>query len=220
MSRRVLVSAVLLLLGGAVGFAACWYTRPAPAVAPEPPAGGEVVVEVRVKLPPGAIRPDDSARTASSYRQGGLINTGEPFDLAVEGQGFFQVTTPSGEVAYTRDGSFGTNPQGNIVTKRGYLLVPQLTIPQDAVDVSVGTDGAVCVRKATESTACVLGQLTLVRFVNPGWLRRNELGWWAETAGSGPPHVGTPGSDAFGLIRQGFRERQSGLDAVMLLDLV
>jgi flagellar basal-body rod protein FlgG len=218
MSRRALVSAVLLIVGGGIGFAVCWYGRPA-AVVPEPkPSGEEVVVEVRVKLPPGAIRPDDS-RSASSYRQGALINTGEPFDLAVEGRGFFQLTLPNGETAYTRDGSFGTNPQGSIVTKQGYLLVPQVTIPQDTVNVAVGADG--CVTSANPmGQVSTVGQITLTRFVNPGWLHRDENGLWVETAGSGPPHVGAPGSDTFGLVRQGFRERQAELDAPLLLDLV
>lgn len=221
MGRRIIISAVLLVVGGGIGFAACWYTRPAPATSAEPPpAGDEVVVEVRVKLPAGAVRPNEFHHSTSSLHQNALLNTGEPFDLAVEGQGFFQVVLPSGETVYTRDGAFGQNSTGHLVTKQGYLITPEIAIPQDAIDVSVGKDGCVCVRKAAETTVSVLGQIRLVRFNNPGWLRRDESGWWVETAESGPPHVGVPGADTFGLIRQGFRERQAALDAHTLIDLV
>lgn len=221
MGRRLLVSALLLALGGGGGFAACWFLPPAPVPPPaDPPAAGdEVVVEVRVKLPPGAIRPNDIRHSASSAQQGALINTGRPYDLAVEGRGFFQLLLPSGETAYTREGAFGINSQGHLVTKQGFLLTPQFTLPLDAVNIAVGADGTVTTTN-TGGQASTVGQITLARFLNPGWLHRNEHGLWVETAGSGPPHVDTPGVNGSGLIRQGFRERQAELDAVMLVDLV
>jgi len=222
MNRRIIIPLVTLLVGGGVGFAACWFARPTPAAVPAPepsPDGDEVVVELRVKLPPGAVQPVGAHHSASSVRQGGLINTGEVFDLAVEGAGFFQLTLPSGESAYTRDGSFGLNSQGNLVTREGYLVVPQVTVPPDTVNVTVGADGTVSMTNVTGHSS-TLGQLTLVTFLNPGWLDRDEHGLCRETTGSGCPHDRTPGVNGSGLIRQGFRERQSDLDANMLVDLV
>jgi flagellar hook protein FlgE len=222
MGRRVLGSALLLLVGGGVGFAACWFARPSapPAAAAEPPAGDEVVVEIRVKLPPGAVRPDDFRHSASSAQQGALINTCLPYDLAIEGQGFFEVLMHNGETAYTRDGSFGVNAEGKLADREWHVLTPGVTIPQDAVNVAVGVDGCVtCVNPMGQ--ASVVGRIRLVRFPNPGWLRRDELGKvWVPTAEAGVPSVGEPGTGTFGLIRQGFRERQAELDASMLLDLV
>jgi flagellar basal-body rod protein FlgG len=222
MSRRVLVSAVLLLVGGGIGFAACWFARPSPAAvaAPEPPAGEEVVVEIRVKLPPGAVQTVGAHHSASSLQQNALLNTSQPYDLAIEGQGFFQVLMHNGETGYTRDGSFGVNPAGVVVDREMRPLTPAITIPQDAVNLAVGADGQVSVVNPT-GQASVVGQIRLVRFPNPGWLRHDDLGKvWVATDEAGVPSVGEPGVGNFGLVRQGFRERQAQLDAVMLTDLV
>ena len=223
MSARLLVPLVTLLVGGGVGFAACWFARPTPAAVPAPepsPDGDEVVVELRVKLPPGKVPPIVGPdHTGSSARQGALLYSGDPFHLAIDGAGFFQVQLPNGDIAYTRNGTFGLSPQGIFFTREGYMLLPQIGIPADAISVSVGADGTVSMTNVTGHSS-TLGQLTLVTFLNPGWLDRDEHGLCRETTGSGCPHDRTPGVNGSGLIRQGFRERQSDLDANMLVDLV
>ena len=148
------------------------------------------------------------------FTQGTLTNTASPFDLAIEGDGFFQVTLPSGETRYTRDGSFGLNAVGNLVTSDGFLVSPQLTVPSTATSVTVGTDGTVSVINAgATNTSTVLGQLTLVRFQNPSGLSAEGRNLFAETASSGTPVISTPGQNGVGTIQQGFLEG-SNVDVV------
>jgi flagellar basal-body rod protein FlgG len=151
---------------------------------------------------------------AKIFTQGSLVNTQNPFDVAVEGDGFFQVTLPSGELRYTRDGALRLNAQGNLVTSDGFLLNPQISIPPQAVSVSIGTDGTISVINAgATNTSTVLGQLTLVRFQNPAGLSAEGRNLLAETASSGAPLTATPGQNGVGLTRQGFLER-SNVDVV------
>lgn len=148
------------------------------------------------------------------FTQGAVINTQNPNDVAIEGQGFFQVTLPNGETRYTRDGALRLNAVGNLVTSDGFLLSPQLTIPQDAVSFSVAPDGTVSVINAGAANASVnLGQLTLVRFPNNAGLSAEGRNLFAETASSGAPITATPGLNGTGMIRQGFLER-SNVDPV------
>lgn len=154
------------------------------------------------------------AATPKIFTPGALTNTGSPLDVAVEGQGFFQLNLPSGEQRYTRDGAFQLNANGNLVTSDGFLVQPQITIPQDAVSVSVGSDGTVSVINAGASNAAVtLGQLTLVRFANPAGLSAEGRNLFSETASSGSPIIATPGQNGTGLLRQSFLER-SNVEAV------
>jgi flagellar basal-body rod protein FlgG len=148
------------------------------------------------------------------FTSGALINTSNTYDVAIEGQGFLQVTLPNGETRYTRDGSLNINPVGNLTTSDGFLLQPQVTIPQEAVSVSIGSDGTISVVNAgATNTSTILGQLTLVRFPNPAGLSAEGRNLLAETASSGAPITATPGLNGTGLIRQGFLER-SNVDAV------
>ncbi|AMV25016.1 Flagellar basal-body rod protein FlgG [Gemmata sp. SH-PL17] len=148
------------------------------------------------------------------FTEGALVNTQNPFDVAVEGEGFFQVTLPSGELRYTRDGALRLNAQGSLVTSDGFLISPQITIPTSAVAVSVGSDGTISVQNAGALNAStVLGQLTLVRFQNPAGLSAEGRNLFAETASSGAPLIATPGQNGVGLTRQGFLER-SNVDVV------
>jgi flagellar basal-body rod protein FlgG len=148
------------------------------------------------------------------FTQGGLVNTQNPNDVAIEGQGFLQVTLPNGELRYTRDGALRLNAVGNLVTSDGFLLSPQITIPQDAVSVSIAPDGTVSVINAGATNASVnLGQITLVRFPNNAGLSAEGRNLFAETASSGAPIIATPGLNGTGLIRQGFLER-SNVDVV------
>jgi flagellar basal-body rod protein FlgG len=155
------------------------------------------------------------------FTTGALINTQNPFDVAVEGDGLFQVTLPSGELRYTRDGALRVNAQGSLVTSDGFLISPQITIPQGVVSVSIGSDGTVSAQNAGALNAStVLGQLTLVRFVNPAGLSAEGRNLFAETASSGAPVIATPGQNGVGLTRQGFLER-SNVDVVTeLINLI
>lgn len=148
------------------------------------------------------------------FTPGSLTNTQNPLDVAVEGDGFFQVTLPNGELRYTRDGALRLNAQGNLVTSDGFLLSPQVSIPPQAVSVNIGADGTVSVTNAgATNTSTVLGQLTLVRFQNPAGLSAEGRNLFSESASSGPPIISTPGQNGVGLTRQGFLER-SNVDVV------
>ena len=161
------------------------------------------------------------ASTTKVFTEGALVNTQNPFDVAVEGDGFFQVTLPSGELRYTRDGALRVNAQGSLVTSDGFLISPQITVPQGVVSVSIGSDGTVSAQQAGALNASVnLGQLTLVRFVNPAGLSAEGRNLFAETASSGAPVIATPGQNGVGLTRQGFLERANVDVVTELINLI
>jgi flagellar basal-body rod protein FlgG len=135
--------------------------------------------------------------------QGSLTNTGNSLDVAVQGKGFFQVLMPDGTIAYTRDGSFQVNSQGQMVTSSGYQLQPPISIPSNATSVTIGTDGTVGAVVAGASTATTIGQLQLVDFVNVGGLEPKGQNLLTESAASGPPQIGTPGVNGLGTLLQG-----------------
>ena len=155
------------------------------------------------------------------FTPGALVNTQNPLDVAVEGDGFFQVTLPSGELRYTRDGALRLNAQGSLVTSDGFLISPQITIPTQAVSISVGADGTISAQNAGAlNTSTILDQLTLVRFQNPAGLSAEGRNLFAETASSGTPLIATPGQNGVGFTRQGFLER-SNVDVVSeLINLI
>src|SRR5581483_2871812 len=146
------------------------------------------------------------------FTQGGLTNTGNQYDVAIEGDGFFQVNLPNGDVRYSRDGALRVNSNGNLVNTDGFLITPQVTIPQDATAVSIGADGSISVTNSTGQTT-PLGQLTLVRFPNPAGLSADGRNLYSQTGSSGAPIVAAPGSNGIGLLRQAFLER-SNVDVV------
>lgn len=155
------------------------------------------------------------------FTQGALTNTGNPLDIAIQGNGFFQVTLPSGETRYTRDGGFRLNAQGNLVTSDGFLISPQITIPADAVSISIGTDGTVSVQNAGATNASTpVGQLTLARFQNPAGLSAEGRNLFGETVSSGPPITATPGLNGTGLVQQGFLERSNVDVTTELVNLI
>jgi flagellar basal-body rod protein FlgG len=155
------------------------------------------------------------------FTAGSLVNTQNPLDISVEGDGFFQVTLPSGELRYTRDGALRLNAQGNLVTSDGFLLSPQISVPAQALNISIGSDGTLSIQNPGALNATtVLGQLTLVRFQNAAGLSAEGRNLFAETASSGPPIISTPGQNGVGLTRQGFLER-SNVDVVSeLINLI
>lgn len=162
----------------------------------------------------GTIRPSGiqlgvGVKTAAVYRnleQGPLQNTGNTLDLAVSGKGFFQVTLPSGDTAYTRGGAFQLNQNGEIVTTQGYLLEPAITIPNDATDISVNTSGEVLYKQSGTTTFSNAGQIQLATFPNDGGLEAVGNTMFLETEASGAPVTGNPATDQYGDIEQGYLE--------------
>ena len=152
------------------------------------------------------VRP---ASTMKVFSQGEAENTERPLDVMIEGDGFFQVTMPNGELRYTRDGSLRLNATGNLVTSSGHPLSPAITIPADARSISVGQDGTITVFAGTASTPTNVGQIQLVRFVNASGLRAEGENLLAETPASGQPKIGTAGQDGLGNLRAGFLERSN-----------
>jgi flagellar basal-body rod protein FlgG len=144
--------------------------------------------------------------TEKSYTQGGSTQTGNSLDMAVQGRGFFQIQMPDGTLAYTRDGSFQMNAQGQLVTSSGYLVQPGITIPSTAQSVTVGADGIVSVQLPGQAAATQIGSLQLVDFVNPAGLQPRGQNLLTESAASGAPQAGTPGLNGLGTIRQGSLE--------------
>ena len=148
-------------------------------------------------------------KTAAIYRineQGNLQQTSNSLDMAVQGNGYFQVTMPSGETAYTRDGTFGLAPDGTIVTADGYPVQPGLQIPAAATSVTVNTAGQVQVTIAGQTAPQTIGQLQLAVFPNEVGLDAQGDNLFLQTAASGAPVTGNPGAAGFGSVMQGFIE--------------
>ncbi len=161
------------------------------------------------------VRP---ASTLKVFTQGEQENTGRSLDIAIQGDGFFQVTAPGGESRYTRDGSLRRDASGNLVTSGGYTLEPSIAIPNDAVSISIGRDGTVTVFNGTTNSP--VGQITLVRFANPSGLSSEGDNLLAETSASGSPTTGNPGSDGLGALQQGFLERSNVQMVTELVNLI
>ena len=158
---------------------------------------------------PAGIQIGAGVKTGGIYRiaeQGALTKTDNRYDMAIQGQGFFQVTLPSGETAYTRAGSFQTSDQGELVTNDGYPVQPGITIPQGAVDVVVSKTGEVQIKLAGQPELQTVGQLQLASFISEAGLEAMGDNLFKETQASGQPVVATPGEPGFGTISQGFLE--------------
>ncbi len=143
------------------------------------------------------------------YTTGEFQQTDNPLDVAIEGDGFFQVLMPNGNTAYTRDGSFKLDSQGRIVTSDGYTLQPEITVPPEAESISIGNDGTVSVTIPGQSQPQELGQIQTARFLNPAGLDSIGRNLALPTAASGEPTVGTPGNDGLGTLAQGMVERSN-----------
>ncbi|MBP7793251.1 MAG: flagellar basal-body rod protein FlgG [Candidatus Goldbacteria bacterium] len=146
------------------------------------------------------------AATTKSFLQGSPVETNNPFDLAIQGEGFFMVQLPNGQIAYTRDGSFKIDEQGNLVTSNGYFVQPDVVIPSEAKSVVIRENGDVLVVLADEAEAQTIGQLRTVRFANSTGLESIGNNLYAETEASGQPIEGVPGYEGFGTISQGYLE--------------
>ena len=144
--------------------------------------------------------------TEKTFTQGNLQVTNNALDVAINGRGFFQVALPDGTNAYTRDGSFKINAQGELVTSGGYRVQPAVSIPDGAQSVSIGTDGAVSVQLAGQAAPSQVGSLQVVDFINPAGLQARGENLLLESAASGPPQTGTPGLNGLGTLQQGALE--------------
>jgi flagellar basal-body rod protein FlgG len=143
---------------------------------------------------------------AQQFGQGDIVSTTNPLDMAINGRGFFQVLLPDGTEAYTRDGSFQINAQGELVTNSGYTIQPGIQIPEGAQAISIGSDGTVTVQIAGQAAPQEVGQITLTDFVNPSGLFAKGENLFLESGASGPAQAGTPGQAGIGLLGQGSLE--------------
>ncbi len=165
------------------------------------PEGAQVGLGVRT----AAIR--------TVHNQGAITNTGNSYDLALNGRGWFQITSAQGDILYTRDGAFNTNAAGQLVTTDGYSVSPAITVPAGASGVNVSQSGVVTATIPGKSVPQGLGQLTIANFVNEAGLQALGSNLYQQTVASGPPAVGVPGDTAFGTIQQGYLE-SSNVDPV------
>jgi flagellar basal-body rod protein FlgG len=138
--------------------------------------------------------------------QGAITRTDNPYDLAIAGRGYFQVQTPGGEIAYTRAGNLAVNAEGQLVTSEGFLIEPAITVPQDAIQVSVSRDGVVQAFTSGQTEPQQIGQIELAAFINPAGLDAQGENLFLATAASGEPQVAAPGSAGYGTLMQGFVE--------------
>jgi flagellar basal-body rod protein FlgG len=144
--------------------------------------------------------------TSRNFSQGNLQQSSNPLDIAIRGNGFFEVQMPDGTTGYTRDGSFQVSAQGQLVTNNGYTVQPGITIPATAQSVTIGSDGTVSVALPGQTLPQNVGQILVAGFVNPSGLEPKGQNIYAETAASGTPNSGKPGDAGLGNLQQGFVE--------------
>jgi flagellar basal-body rod protein FlgG len=158
--------------------------------------------------------------TARVNTQGSLTTTDNPLDVAIEGDGFFQVTRPDGTIGYTRSGDFSTTAEGTLVTSDGMPVQPQIQVPQGATSVTIGADGTVSATVPGDAAATELGRIEIARFVNPSGLMALGNNLFSETAASGTPQVGPAGADGRGSLRQGALEASNVNVVQELVDMI
>ena len=147
------------------------------------------------------------------FIQGELTQTGNQLDIALVGRGWFQIQTPDGQTMYSRAGAFNTNAQGQLVTVDGYTVVPEITVPENASEITISRTGQVTARIGTDPALTELGQLTLANFVNEAGLQPLGDNLFQQTPASGEPIVAVPDDPGFGYLKQGYLET-SNVDAV------
>jgi len=162
----------------------------------------------QTQLPTGlqvglGVRP---VATSRIYSQGNLQQTTNNLDLAIKGNGFFQIQQPDGTTAYTRDGSFQLDANGQIVTNNGYTLLPGITVPPGAQSITIGNDGTVSVLLSGNTAPQTVGQVQIANFINPAGLDPKGQNLFTETASSGTANAGAPNANGLGALQQGFVE--------------
>jgi len=151
--------------------------------------------------------------TEKLHTQGNIVQTGNSLDVAVQGRGFFQIQRPDGQIAYSRDGNFHLDAQGQLVTSNGYLVQPGIAIPENAQSITIGVDGVVTVTVPGNAQPNQVGALQIADFINPAGLEPVGENLFLETASSGAPQAGTPGQQGLGTVLQGSVE-SSNVNAV------
>lgn len=141
--------------------------------------------------------------TDREFSQGNIVNTNKPLDMAIQGRGFFEILLPDGTLAYTRDGTFQLDLNGQIVTSSGYQLQPAITVPPAAQSFTVGVDGTISVVLAGSPDPLQIGTLQITDFLNPAGLQARGQNMYLETVSSGPPQASTPGLNGLGTLSQG-----------------
>ena len=184
------------------------YTANATSDSTNNPTGIDVGLGVRV------------SGVQKSFLQGSLKETGNDLDIAIQGKGFFKIETPTGEEAYTRDGSFKRDSEGAMVTAQGYKLNPEITIPNTLTNISIASDGTVSAMDPTDGTTSTLGQITLTDFINTAGLSPQGNGLYTATTVSGDPVDGIAGSEAFGSLQQGMLESSNVQLVNAMVDLI
>lgn len=181
-------------------------------------AGAEVAAGVNS---PGGVEVGNGVRVAGTikvFQLGELENTGNPLNIAIQGDGFLQVTLPDGTIQYTRDGGLQLNANGQLVTAGGYALEPAITIPADSEKIEIGPDGIV--NSFTATGRSVVGSIELARFLNPSGLESVGNNLYKENDASGTPTTGTPGSPGFGSLQSGFLEKSNVQMVTELVNLI
>jgi flagellar basal-body rod protein FlgG len=161
--------------------------------------------------------------TQTNYEQGAFETTNKPLDLAIEGDGFFQIVDPNGDFLYTRSGNFGINANGQLVlgsASLGYLESSGITVPPEATGIVISTDGQVQIQTQDSPTLQNIGQLQLAKFINPDGLQKLGDNLYRETDASNTVQLGTPGQQGWGTIRQGFLEASNVEPVNELIDLI
>ncbi len=158
--------------------------------------------------------------TERIHTQGNLVQTGNGLDLAINGNGFFQIQLPDGTTGYSRDGSFQLNSQGQIVTSSGYIVSPGITIPANSTSITISRDGIVSALANGVATPTQVGQLQLANFVNTGGLQSQGENIYLETASSGSPSTGNPGGTGLGSLNQGYTETSNVNVAEELVNMI
>ncbi len=170
----------------------------------QPGASSSAQTQIPAGLQLGTgVRPVSTERI---FTQGNLTQTGNTLDVAIQGEGFFQIQLPDGTLGYTRDGAFQKDSQGQVVTANGYPLSPAITLPSNAISVTIGTDGVVTVLQTGSPTPVQVGQIQLASFVNNGGLQSMGQNLFLETASSGTATPNTPGTNGVGILNQHYVE--------------
>jgi len=161
-----------------------------------------------------------TASTQKEFQTGSLKNTDNNLDVAIEGDGFFQVTQPDGSIGYTRDGAFHRDENGQLVSANGLLLEPAITIPLEVTTVAIGQDGTVTGQTNTQAEPIQLGQIQIANFVNPAGLIAVGGNSFRESGSSGPPIIGNPGENGFGSLNSGFLEMSNVAVVEEMINLI
>lgn len=158
--------------------------------------------------------------TEKIHTQGGFAQTGNSLDVAIQGRGFFQILAPDGSLAYSRNGAFQVDSQGQVVTSQGYLVQPTIAVPSDATSLTIGLDGTVSALAAGSATPTQIGSIQMADFVNPTGLQPVGENLFRETAASGSPQIGTPNSNGLGSVMQGNLETSNVNVVEELVDMI